>query len=104
MNGWWALVIVVCAPTVAILVVALLDSIKPKQPAPAKERCLFDDGHEWLIGGETVGGQSCSGPPSMRLAFWEGHPAQHLTGRLVCTGHVGATSELAAKIARESLS
>lgn len=100
MNGWWALVIVICAPTVAAVLLILLS---PKTPAPASaERCMFD-GHWWLISGETIGGTPCSGKPEMRVAFWEGHPAAHLTGRLVCTGHVGDTSELASKIARAAI-
>lgn len=99
MNGWWALVIVVCVPSVALVLAVLLS---PAAPKAKTERCLFDE-HWWLIAGETVGGSKCSGDPEMHLAFWDGHPAAHLTGRLVCTAHVADASELASKIARAAI-
>lgn len=102
MNGWWALVIVICAPTVAAVLLVLL-SPKTPPPGPA-ERCMFED-HAWIIGGKSVGkGTACNGRAKYALAFWDGHPAAELTGRLVCDRHVIEADELAVAIARDSVS
>lgn len=99
MNDLWVGVV----GTVCIIVALVVSAIyTPPKTAPEKERCMFDD-FGWYVGGKTIGEQSCSGEMT-RLAFWEGHPAQHLTGRLVCTGHMGSASELAAEITRDRLS